>query len=239
MTQKSLTRMVNRDQNSLILKAAVASFLVISAFCLPGYSQKVVDKIVVSVSDGFQKEIVTLSDLRWQLAMQPGTRLNPASSEDLKRALQTLIEQRLFALEAKRIPRDTVTEKEIAAKIKEIVAYFPTAGEFESRLREVGFNSVNDDNFIKLISDRIAIEKFIDFRFASFVVITPKEEETYYRETFVPDFRRRYPGLLMPTLEEKRKEIRQILREERIETDIESFLEASRQRVSIVTISPI
>ncbi|MGH9945741.1 MAG: hypothetical protein ACRD6X_00910 [Pyrinomonadaceae bacterium] len=202
-------------------------------------AQKTVDKTVATVSDGFQTELITLSDLRWQMALQPGTRLNPASSDDLNLALQKMIDERLFALEAKRVHRNAVSDNEIAVKIKEILAFFPTSGEFESRLREVGFSSVNDENFIRLISDRIAIEKFIDFRFASFIVITPKDEEAYYRNTFVADFRRRFPGLLMPTLDEKRTEINSILRQERIAADIVVFLDDAKRRVSVVVLSPV
>lgn len=63
-----------------------------------GQAQQLVDKTVATVSDGIRTELITLSDLRWQLAVQPGVSLSPASSEDLNRALQTQIDQRLFAL---------------------------------------------------------------------------------------------------------------------------------------------
>ena len=118
-----------------------------------------------------------------------------------------LINQRLFALEAERIPRTAPTEKEITDKINEIVAYFPTAADFERRLNMVGFKSVKDDNFERIIAQRVAIDKYLDFRFRSFIVITAEDEAKYYRDVFVPDFRRKYPGLLMPPLDSKRAEI--------------------------------
>jgi hypothetical protein len=198
-----------------------------------------VDKTVAIVSDGFQTEVITLSDLRWQLALQPGTNLTPASSEDLNAALRRLIDQRIFALEAKRLPRNPASEKEVSEEIKLIISRFPTAGQFEARLREVGFSSVSDENFQRIIADRIAIEKYLAFRFRSFIVVTTKDEETYYREVFAPDFRRRYPGLLMPTLEEKRAEIRSILVELRVEADMQAFLDNAKQRLSVVIISPV
>ena len=73
-------------------------------------------------------------------------------------------------------------------KSKDVLAIFPSTSEFENRLRIVGFDSVKDENFQRLMEQRVAIEKYIDFRFRSFAVITPEEEERYYREKFVPEF---------------------------------------------------
>jgi hypothetical protein len=201
-------------------------------------AQKIVDKTVAAVSDGIRTELITLSDLKWQLALQPGTSL-PPNSEDLKAALKLMVDQRIFALEAKRLPRDPATEKEIADKIKEIIGHFPTAADLERRLREVGFSSVADSNFQQIVTDRIAIDKYLEFRFRSFIVITAADEAKYYRDVFVPDFRRRFPGLLMPTLEEKRAEIHQILVEQKVEADIEAFLEDARQRITVTQLSEV
>jgi len=203
------------------------------------FPQKIVDKTVATVSDGIRTELITLSDLKWQLALQPGTTLKPASSEDLNAALNRLIDQRIFALEAKRLPRNAADKTEVSNAIKEIIARFPTANEFEARLREVGFTSVNDESFQAIIADRIAIEKYLAFRFRSFIVVTPKDEETYYRDVFAPDFRRRYPGLLMPTLDEKRADIRSILIEQRVEADMQAFLDDAKQRVTVTIVSPV
>lgn len=222
-----------------ILRTVTLAFALCAAFCVAAISQKVVDKTVATVSDGIRTELITLSDLRWQLALQPGINIRPASSEDLNAALKRLVDQRIFALEAKRLPRVAVDDKEIAAKVKELIGYFPTAGELESRLRDVGFSSISDENFQRIIADRIAIDKYLSFRFRSFIVVTVNDEAKYYREVFVPDFRRRFPGLLMPTLDEKRAEIRQILIEQRVATDIETFLDDARNRVKVVYLSEV
>src|SRR6187402_2820840 len=89
-------------------------------------AQQVVDKTVAVVSDGVRTELITYSDLVWQLAMQPGTQIDPPRSEDLNRALQLLINQRIFALEAERLPRPATDDREIAAKINETLAVFPS-----------------------------------------------------------------------------------------------------------------
>ncbi len=196
-------------------------------------AQAVVDKTVATVSDGVRTELITYSDIVWQLAMQPNVELAPPRSTDLNQALQALINQRLFALEAERLPRTPPNDKEIAAEITRLLASFPSTAALEARLRQVGFDSVKDENFERIIARRVAIEKYIEFRFGSFVVVTPDEEARYYRDQFVPDFRRRYPGLLMPTLDEKRAEIRQLLTRQKVTASIERYLDEAKRRVQI------
>jgi hypothetical protein len=222
-----------------VVKRTVIFFVVMLAFSGGLSAQVVVDRTVATVYDGVRTELITYSDLLWQLALQPNTPINPPSSEDLNRALQLLINQRLFALEAERLPRAAPTDQEINDAITSVLGRFPSTADFESRLRSVGFSSVKDENFERIIGQRVAIEKYLDFRFRSFIVITPDDEAKYYRDIFVPDFRRRFPGLLMPTLEEKRTEINRILSEEKVATNIESFLDEAKRRAEIVILSEV
>ncbi len=202
-------------------------------------AQQTVDKIVATVSDGGRPELITYSDLVWQLALVPDVKIDPPTSQDLDRALQVLIRQRLIALEARRLPREDPSVEEVNNEIKRIVNLFPTTGEFVNRLRTVGFDSIDDDNFQRMIGDRVSIEKYVDFRFRSFVVITPEDEIRYYRDEFTPEFRRQNPGLLLPPLEQVRDRIIEILTERKVESDIETFLDEARNRADIVTLSEV
>jgi hypothetical protein len=80
---------------------------------------------------------------------------------------------------------------------------------------------------------RVAIERYLDFRFRSFVVITPEDEARYYREVYVPDFRKRNPGALVPALAEIRTRINEALTERKIAEDIEKFLDDAKRRADI------
>jgi len=200
------------------------------------FGQTVVDKTVATVSDGSRTELITYSDLLWQLALQPNVPLDPPREEDLRQALQTQINQRIFSLEAERLPRTAPTEKEIADKIAEILLVFPSSAEFERRLKLVGFSSVSDDNFENIIAKRVAIEKYLDFRFRSFVVITADDEANYYRDTWAADFRRRNPNTIVPSLDEARQRVNAALIEQRVASSIEVFLEEARRRVQVVTL---
>jgi len=211
---------------------AVAAIFMISTV-ISASGQEVVDKTVAIVSDNSRTELITYSDLVWQLALQPGTPLDPPRSEDLNQALQLLINQRIFALEAERLPRAAPTDKEIADKITETLTHFTSPAAFGARLKLVGFDSIKDSSFEHMVAQRVAIEKYVDFRFGSFVVITADEETKYYRDVYVPEFRRKTPGLLMPTLEEKRTEIHQTLARQKVATAIENFLDEAKRRVQV------
>lgn len=208
-------------------------------FSLQVFAQQVVDKTVATVSDGVRTELITYSDLLWQLALEPNAPLTPPVSEDLNRALQRVINIRLFALEAQRLPNVEPNAAEVKQEIQRILANFSSTAEFERRLRIVGFDSITDDNFQEIIEQRVAIEKYLDFRFRSFVVVTPEDEAVYYRNEFTPDFRRRNPGLLLPPLEEVRARINQTLAEQRIAADIERFLDDAERRAEIVILSEV
>jgi len=220
---------------------AISSLIILffALFSVKIQAQETVDKTVATVSDGVRTELITYSDLVWQLALQPNAPIAPPTSEALNQALQQIINLRLFALEAQRLPRLAPTKIETETEIKRILKLFPTTAEFESRLKFVGFKSVDDSNFVRMMEQRVAIEKYLDFRFRSFAVITPEDEAKHYREVFVPEFRRKYPESLTPGLDEKRAEINELLKEEKLAANIEEFLDESKRRAEIVILSEV
>jgi hypothetical protein len=221
------------------MRRTILSCVILVGLWTAAAGQQMVDKTVATVSDGSRTELITYSDLKWQLALQPNVPIDPPSSDDLNRILRLLIDQRLFALEAERLPRDPPTEEEINAKINEIVSKFSTAAEFERRLKLVGFKSVSDPNFERIIAQRVAIDKYLAFRFRSFIVITADDEAQYYRNVWVPEFRRRNEGRIVPPLEGIRPEIVEALTEDRVEQQIETFLDEAKRRSEIIILSPV
>lgn len=225
------------------MKSGIKKFILFISltiiFSVSVSAQQVVDKTVATVSDGVRTELITYSDLLWQLALEPNAPLTPPTSEDLNRALQLIIKKRLFALEAQRLPNTEPSAAEVKGEIERNLKNFPSTAEFERRLRIVGFDSITDDNFQEIMEQRVAIEKYLDFRFRSFVVITAEDEARYFRDEYTPDFRRENPGLLLPPLEDVRARINQILTEKRIASDIEKFLDDAERRAEIVILSEV
>ena len=207
--------------------------LVISTQCA---AQQVVDKMVATVNAGVKTDLITYSDLLWQLALQPGTVLDNPTSEDLNRALRLLIDQRLILQEAEKLPTLAPTQKEVSDARDELARNFPSALEFQRRLERVGLTSEKLD---EIVEQRLKMEKYLDFRFRNFVVISQKEIADYYRDTYVPRFKARSPGRIVPTLEQSRDEIERTLVEAKIESDTDAFLDTARERAEIVMLNAI
>jgi len=192
--------------------------------------------MVATVNAGVKTDLITYSDLLWQLALQPTSQLDNPSSADLNRALRLLIDQRLILQEAEKIPTIVPTIKEINDARDELARNFPSPLEFQQRLQRVGLTSEKLD---EIIEQRLKMEKYLDFRFRNFVVISQKEIADYYREVYVPRFQTRFPGRIVPSQEQSRAEIEKTLMEAKIGSDMDAFLDTARERAEIVMLSSV
>ncbi|HKO61767.1 MAG TPA: hypothetical protein VJV03_11450, partial [Pyrinomonadaceae bacterium] len=158
------------------------------------------------------------------------------TSPDLNRALRLVIDQRLILQQAEKLPSIAPSADEIKAARDELVKNFASPSEFQQRLLRVGLTAEKLD---EILDQRLKIEKYLDFRFRNFVVITQQEIGDYYTNVYVPRLRARAPGQIVPTLEEARDEIQRTLQESKIETDTDTFLDAARELAEIVTLNPV
>ena len=203
---------------------------------VPCRAQEVVDKMVATVNAGVKTDLITYSDLLWQLALQPGTVLDNPSSTELNRALRLLIDQRLILQEAEKLPTIVPTQKEISDARDDLARNFASVPEFQQRLQRVGMTSEKLD---EIVEQRLKMEKYLDFRFRNFVVINQTEIADYYNQVFVPRLKERFPGRIVPSLEQARAEIERTLTESKIESDTDAFLDTIRERAEIVMLSTV
>jgi parvulin-like peptidyl-prolyl isomerase len=218
-----------------ILKT-IFTALLLCVFATVCSAQQVVDKMVATVNAGARTDLITYSDLMWQLALQPHTVLDNPSSEDLNRALRLLIDQRLILQEAEKIPTIVPTQKEVSDARDELARNFTSVTEFQQRLQRVGLTS---EKLNEIVEQRLKMEKYLDFRFRNFVVISQKEIADYYRDVYTPRVQARLPGRIVPPLEQVREEIEKTLMEAKIESDTDAFLDQARERAEIVTLNPV
>ena len=220
-----------RASRAAAFKRALSTLLLLPfAFLLltsPARGQEVVDRMVAVVNGG---GLITYSDLLWQLALQPGVPLDNPRQEDLRRALDVVIDQRLVLQESSKLPHAHASEKEIADAETELIKRFPSLEEFQRRLDKVGLTS---EQLAEIIHDRLDMEKYLDFRFRSFTVVTPQEVESYYRDVYVPRRRRVAPGSIVPELKTVYDALQKELMESKVESDTDAFLDEARTNAQI------
>ncbi len=227
-----LFRILKFQKFLLLLIAGLGSLLLPSQIA----SQEIVDKTVATVNGGVRTDLITYSDLLWQLALQPNTPLTQPTSEALNGALRLLEDQRLILQEAVKLPTITPTDEEITAARDALAKQFPSREEFQQRMIKVGLTS---EKLNEILQDRVHIEKYLDFRFRSFIVISQNDVAEYYNSVYVPRFKRRSPTMIVPKLEEAKAEIERVLTESKIESDIDTFLDNARDRAEIVVLNPV
>jgi hypothetical protein len=228
-------------------KQIVVLFLLLTAHCLfssQAQAQDVVDKMVATVNGGMcgdsarskQSCLITYSDLLWQLALQPNTPLENPSSENLNRALNLSISQRLILQEAEKLPTIAPSDAEIKVERDELARQFPSPSDFLQRASSVGLSG---EQLTEILRQRVAIKKYLDFRFRSFTVVTEKEVTDYYHDVWIPRLRRQQPGRLVPELKEVYKTVETELTESKIESETDEFLDGARERAEITIINPV
>jgi hypothetical protein len=240
LSKHSMNRTVTRAR--LVLWISLALFTLTLCPSVPG--QTVADRMVASVTNGARAnpDLISYSDLVWQLAIEPNRPLaDKPSSEDLNHALHLLEDQVLILQEARKLPIANTDrarqefEAAVAQKLKELVQAFGSAALLQERMSRVGLTSAQLDAILR---DRVAVEKYLDFRFRAFVLISPKEIADRYNQDFA---RLRNSGRIVPTLEQAHGQIEQTLTEEKIAAEIDTFVDNLREQTGteIVIISPV
>jgi hypothetical protein len=207
-------------------------------------AQIIPDKIVASVTNGSQStpDVITYSDLVWQLALEPN-RPAPArpSSEELKQVLDTLVQQTLVLQEAKKLPlAQTATaqqefDNQVQQRFRELVQLFGSRPRLEDRMKQVGLTSEQLDQIIR---DRLTMERYIDFRFRAFAVVSEKEISDRYES----EARRlRGSGQIVPGLAQARDKIEHDLTEEKIGEEIDKTIDRLSEQpgTEVVVLNPV
>ncbi len=233
---------------SLLLLAAHCSLLTVvlllTAHCSLLTAQTITDKTVASVTNGARAtpDLITYSDLIWQLAVEPGRAFTAQpSSKDLNEALKTLEDQTLILQEARKLPLAETNEAqkefedEVKTKRDQLAQSFGSRAHLEERMKRVGLTSEQLDAILR---DRVTIERYLDFRFRAFAIVSPKEVGDQYEKEYRS---LRNSGRIVPTLDQARDKIERELTERKIAAEIDKFIDNLRDQpgTEIVVLNPV
>jgi hypothetical protein len=236
-----------RQREMILANRLIVVLFLLTAFCLLpcGISgQTVPDKMVATVTNGSRAtpDLITYSDLVWQLTLEPGTPVpDHPSSGELNHALGLLEDQLLILQEARKLPSADTQEgiaardKEVNVRRDELAQAFGGQQPLQERMARVGLTTEQLDLILR---DRVIVDQYLDFRFRAFTVVTPKEIQERYDQTYG---RLKNSGRIVPTLEEVRGRIEQELANQKIEADIDKFVDDLRDQpgTEIVVLNPV
>jgi len=208
--------------------------LVVVAAARTARGQSPIDQILELVNG----DIITRSELLWSIALAPDAPSpeQQISSDILKQKLEVMIDQKLISQEAARMPAAEISQDEINKTRNELITGFGSAEVFRRRVESVGLTQQRID---RLVRDMIVINKYIEFRFRSFVFVTDQEIQQYYDTKLVAELRRQ--NAVPPPLSEPkvRDQISAILKQQKVNDELDRFLKDLRARADIVQLAEL
>jgi hypothetical protein len=135
-----------------------------------------------------------------------------------RRVLDGLIEQRLRFHEVDRFGFTEVPAAEIDSQLEALRASFASAEAFQARLRALDLDMVA---LREILARQLMILAYVEERLGARVFVALADIQTYYSEELTPEMRRQ--GTEPPPLPSVREEIRALLRERRLNEEIDRW----------------
>jgi len=189
----------------------------------PGVS--LVDRIVAVVDE----DPILESDLDRAIGLGFVER-RPGESEAQfrRRVLELEIERKLRFHEVDRFDFGQLPASQVEEKLKEIEGRFPDQAAFEARLEELG---MSEEGLRRLVARQLTILTYVEERLGARVFVSLDDIRDYYDNTLVPELESQ--GKKVPPIEEVREQIRQVLREKRLNEEITTWTADLRKKADI------
>jgi peptidyl-prolyl cis-trans isomerase SurA len=181
---------------------------------------------IVAVVDG---DPILQSDVDRALVL--GTTPPPAGASERdqrRRVLDGLIEERLRIHEVERYGFEQVPVELIAKQVETIRARFPSDEAFRQRLQALGMTL---EGLEQLVAQQLQVLVYVDELLGARVFVGLEEIEAHYRGTLVPQLRA--AGQPVPPLDEVRERIREVLRQQRLNEELQRWTAELRRGADV------
>ncbi|HVS02243.1 MAG TPA: hypothetical protein VMT16_05695 [Thermoanaerobaculia bacterium] len=205
---------------------ALASAAALAAASPPGPPPRLVDRVVAVVDD----DPILLSDLERVIALGVVAPQPEESEASLRRrVLEGLIEQRLRFHEVDRYGHQQLPVAAIQEQVAAIAGRFADEEDFAARLAELGMSRGDVE---QLVVRQLQVLTFVDELLGARVFVGLDEIQRYYEEVLVP--RLAAAGESAPPLEQVREQIRSLLREERLNQELQRWTAELRRQADVI-----
>jgi hypothetical protein len=188
-------------------------------------SYELVDRVLAIV----EEEAILLSDVEQVIGLGLVAR-QPAESEEelIGRVLTGLVDQRLRFQEVERFGFERVSVDLVEAQVQQIAAQFESGDAFLRRLAEL---ELTRDELTQLIARQLRVVNYVDERLGARVFVSLEDIRAYYDRELVPTLLA--AGDEPPPLEEVREDIRGLLKEQRLNDEIERWTRELRREADV------
>jgi len=149
-----------------------------------------------------------------------------------RRVLESLIVQRVRLHEVDRFGIEQVPVEQIEEQVEQIRSRFPSEEAFRRQLSEVGLDL---DGLRQLVARQLAVLTYFEEFLGPRIFVDLEEIREYYEETLVPELEGR--GEPVPPIEDVREDIRNLLKQQRLNEAIEARTEELRRQADILNFS--
>ena len=185
----------------------------------------IIDRIAATVDH----DVITTSAIDQIIRLRLYQRNNGEDDAAFRRrVLDALIAQALRYRDAVRFGAEDLPADQIEARYREVVARFTSPEEFQKTLVE---SELTVDEVRALIKRQLQVDAYVEERFSPLIFVALEEIETYYRDVWVPQ--RRDRGLPVQPLGEVRESIRDLLKADRLQKELDLWTNQLRSQVNV------
>ena len=156
---------------------------------------------------------------------------NPGESEPAfrRRVLNSLLEELLRFHEIDRYGFVQVPVEEIEENVAKIRAQFADEAAFKKALKDVGLDL---QGLRQLVARQLLVLTYVDERLGARVFVSLDDISKYYKNVLTPEMQK--GGQPVPPLDEVREEIREVLKQQRMNQELEKWTEELRAAADVV-----
>jgi peptidyl-prolyl cis-trans isomerase SurA len=163
-----------------------------------------------------------------KLGLQPP---NPGETDAQyrKRVLNALVEERLRFHEIDRYGLEQVPVDDIEKAVAKIRAGFKDEASFQKAIKEVG---LTPKGLRQLMARQLLVLTYVDERLGPRVFVTFDDINKYYRTVLTPEMQKK--GQPVPPLEDVREDIREVLKQQKLTQELQTWTEELRAKADVV-----
>jgi hypothetical protein len=216
---------VSRCGRRALAAAAVAGCAALGAGA-DETARRLVDRVVAVVDE----DPILLSDVERAIGLglvegQPGE----ADAALRRRALDGLVEQLLRQHEIARLGFEAAPLAEVDRQLEAARARFADEAAWRAELARLG---LDEGQVRALFAHQLAVLRFVEERLGPRVFVSVDDIRAHYDERLVPELTAR--GVPVPRVEEVRESIRALLKEERLNREIDRWTAELRAAADVV-----